>query len=161
MLRSVFSSRAAALALVAGAAVALLAACAPTPETAPTPTPSASAESTAPAAPVLVPGGDAGDNLPVFTAVAEQVWGTEQRGEGRAYIDALVAAGFDRAAMQLTPDQSTVGNPAESIQFSVRWGEEECLIGQVGPSTGAVVTTVMPQLAGGRCLVGATRPIDW
>ncbi|WP_429978142.1 DUF6993 domain-containing protein [Microbacterium sp. NRRL B-14842] len=31
--------------------------------------------------------------------------------------------------MQLTPDQSTVGNPAESIQFSVRWGEEECLIG--------------------------------
>ena len=41
---------------------------------------------------------------------------------GRAYIDALVAAGFDKAAMQVTPDQTTVGNPAESIQFSVRWG---------------------------------------
>ncbi len=108
-----------------------------------------------------MPDGSAEDNLPVFTAVAEQVWGTEQRGQGRAYVDGLVAAGFDRDAMQLTPDQSTVGNPAESIQFSVRWGEEECLIGQVGPSTGTVVTTVMPQLAGGRCLVGATRPIDW
>lgn len=146
---------------MAGAAAAVLAGCAPEPETTPAPARTTSAEPTAPAGPTLVSGGGADDNLPLFTAVAEQVWATEQRGEGRAYVDALVAAGFDRAAMQLTADQSTVGNPAESIQFSVRWGEEECLIGQVGPSTGAVVTTVMPQLAGGRCLVGATRPIDW
>ncbi len=147
--------------LVAGVSVAVLAGCAPEPTATPTPTATATADPTPSAAPALVPDGSAEDNLPVFTAVAEQVWGTEQRGEGRAYVDRLVAAGFDREAMQLTPDQSTVGNPAESIQFSVRWGEEECLIGQVGPSTGAVVTTVMPQLAGGRCLVGATRPIDW
>jgi hypothetical protein len=89
------------------------------------------------------------------------VWESEQRGEGRAYIDALVAAGFDRDAMQVTNDQSTVGNPVESLQFSVRWGATECLIGQVGPSTGQLVTQVMPQLAEGRCLIGATRPIDW
>ncbi len=63
--------------------------------------------------------------------------------------------------MQVTQDQSTVGNAAESLQFSVRWGEESCLIGQVGPSTGAAVTAVMPQLAEGRCLVGNTRAIDW
>lgn len=147
--------------LVIGVSAAVLAGCAPEPTATPTPTATATADPTPSAAPALVPDGSAEDNLPVFTAVAEQVWGTEQRGEGRAYVDGLVAAGFDREAMQLTPDQSTVGNPAESIQFSVRWGEEECLIGQVGPSTGAVVTTVMPQLAGGRCLVGATRPIDW
>ena len=71
-------------------------------------------------------------------AVTAAVWATPDQVSGRAYIDALVAAGFDKSAMQVTPDQSTVGNPAESIQFSVRWGEE-CLVGQVGPSTGAPV----------------------
>jgi len=110
---------------------------------------------------VLVPDGTAEDNLPLFAAVTAQVWATDQRGSGRAYIDALIAAGFDRAAMQVTQDQSTVGNAAESLQFSVRWGEGECLIGQVGPSTGEPVTAVMPQLAEGRCLIGATRAIDW
>ncbi|WP_200838683.1 MULTISPECIES: DUF6993 domain-containing protein [Microbacterium] len=161
MLRTVFSSRAAALILVSGVSVVVLAGCAPEPEAKPSPPSTASAAPTSPAAPVLVAEGTAEENLPVFTAVAERVWGTDRRGEGRAYVDALVDAGFARDAMQVTPDVTTVGNPAESIQFSVRWGEESCLIGQVGPSTGAVVTTVMPQLAGGRCLVGATRPIDW
>ena len=111
--------------------------------------------------PTLLPDGSADDNLPLFTAVADAVWASDQRGAGRAYIDALIAAGFDREAMQVTQDSSTVGNPAESLQFSVRWGEKECLIGQVGPSTGQAVTAVMPQLAEGRCLVGTTRSIDW
>lgn len=110
---------------------------------------------------MLVPDGTAEDNLPVFTATAEGVWATDQRGAGRAYIDALIGAGFDRESMQVTQDQTTVGNPAESLQFSVRWGNDECLVGQVGPSTGQVVTAVLPQLAEGRCLVGTTRPIDW
>ncbi len=110
---------------------------------------------------MLVPEGTAADNLPLFTAVTEQVWASEQRVQGRAYIDALVAAGFDKAAMQVTADETTVGNPVESLLFSVRWGETECLVGQVGPSTGDPVTTVTDQLAEGRCLIGATRPIDW
>lgn len=108
-----------------------------------------------------MPDGTAADNLPVFALTTEQVWGSESGASGRAYIDALVAAGFDRARMQVTEDLSTVGNPAESLQFSVAWGDKECLIGQVGPSTGDPVTAVMPQLAEGRCLVGNTRPIDW
>lgn len=108
-----------------------------------------------------MPDGSADENLTVFTTVSERIWATEQRASGRAYIDALIAAGFDRAAMQVTQDRTTVGNPVESLQFSVRWGDDECLIGQVGPSTGKVVTAVMPQLAEGRCLVGTTRPIDW
>lgn len=110
---------------------------------------------------MLVPEGSADENLPVFTAVATEVWASDQRGSGRAYVDALVGAGFDRDAMQVTQDQTTVGNPTESLQFSVRWGDDECLVGQVGPSIGQVVTAVLPQLAEGRCLVGATRPIDW
>ena len=133
----------------------------PTPSVSPSASESPSPGATTPVAPELVPDGTAEDNLPVFTAIADAVWATDQRGAGRAYIDALVGAGFDRAAMQVTQDQSTVGNPAESLQFSVRWGDDECLIGQVGPSTGQVVTAVMPQLAEGRCLVGTTRPIDW
>lgn len=113
------------------------------------------------APPTYVADGSAADNLPLFEAVAAQVWATDQRGSGRAYVDALVAAGFDRAAMQVTQDVTTVGNPVESLQFSVRWGDAECLVGQIGPSTGEPVSFVMPQLAEGRCLVGATRPIDW
>ena len=96
----------------------------------------------------------------MFTTVTSAVWATPEQVSGRAYIDALIAAGFDRSAMQVTYDQSTVGNPAESIQFSVRWGEE-CLIGQVGPATGTPVTVVVPVLGEGNCLVGDTRPIDW
>ncbi|MFJ6427819.1 MULTISPECIES: DUF6993 domain-containing protein [Microbacterium] len=165
MLRRSVSSPARAAGVLAVTAVSalLLSGCAPEP--APTASPSSSAtpdaDSTAPSAPVLVPDGSAEDNLPVFTATAEGIWATDQRGSGRAYIDALIGAGFDRESMQVTQDQTTVGNPAESLQFSVRWGQDECLVGQVGPSTGQVVTAVLPQLAEGRCLVGTTRPIDW
>lgn len=95
----------------------------------------------------------------MFRAVTAQVWATDQRASGRAYVDALVAAGFDRGAMQVTADRTTVDNPAESIQFSVRWGDAQCLVGQVGPSTGDPVTTVLPQLDGGVCLVGRTAPV--
>lgn len=109
---------------------------------------------------MLVPDGTAADNLPLFTAITESVWATAGRVAGRAYVDALVAAGFDKGAMQVTNDTSTVGNPAESIQFSVLWGDE-CLVGQVGPATGEPFTVVVPVLAEGRCLVGETRPIDW
>ncbi|MGI0522505.1 hypothetical protein ABY45_18250 [Microbacterium maritypicum] len=162
--RSVLSpARAAGVLAATAAAALLLSGCTPTPAPSPSPSVSASpgAESTTPAAPVLVPDGTAEENLPVFTATAEGIWATDQRALGRAYIDALITAGFDREAMQVTQDQTTVGNPAESLQFSVRWGDDECLVGQVGPSTGQVVTAVLPQLAEGRCLIGATRPIDW
>lgn len=120
------------------------------------PSPSATAAPTA----ELVPDGTAADNLPLFSAVTAAVWATAEQGAGRAYVDALTAAGFDKTAMQVTYDESTVGNPAESIQFSVRW-DDECLVGQVGPATGVPVTVVVPVLAEGTCLVGDTRPIDW
>lgn len=117
--------------------------------------------SSTPDDPVFHVDGTAEDNLPIFTAVVEQVGASPENASGRAYIDALVAVGFDRAGMQVTQDTTTVGNPAESLQFSVRWGDDLCLIGQVGPSTGAPVTAIMDQLAEGRCLIGNTRSIDW
>jgi hypothetical protein len=146
------------VALTAGIATA----CTPAPQSSPTATPSAIASTPPPepAAPALVPEGSAADNLPYFTDIVRSVWAGPEQVAGRAYVDALTAAGFDKAAMQVTPDLTTVGNAAESIQFSVRWGEE-CLIGQVGPATGEPVTTVLPGLQSGGCLVGNTRPIDW
>lgn len=118
-------------------------------------TPSATSASAA-----LVPGGSASENLPSFTQVVSTVWGGPEPVAGRAYIDALTAAGFDKGAMQVTPDESTIGNAAESIEFSVRLGDD-CLVGQVGPSIGNPVTAVLPGLSSGGCLIGQTRPIDW
>lgn len=155
-----------ALAVGAGLALAagLLSGCTGSPAADPTTAPAASTGTsqptpTATAAPQLHPDGSAADNLPLFTAVTLDVWGSADRGAGLAYVDALVAAGFDRAAMQVTADTTTVGNPAESVQFSVLWGDE-CLVGQVGEATGDPVTAVLPALADRTCLIGRTRPID-
>ncbi|MFT4305792.1 MAG: hypothetical protein QM604_02750 [Microbacterium sp.] len=149
-----------ALLAAAVAGVLLLAGCSPSPEV--TPTDTASVTPTETATPIaLVPDGTAEDNLPYFTQIVEQVWAGPDQVAGRAYIDALTAAGFDTSKMQVTNDESTVGNPAESIQFSVLWGDE-CLLGQVGPATGDPVTTVQPALLDDTtCLVGDTRTIDW
>ncbi|WP_300266154.1 hypothetical protein [Microbacterium sp.] len=156
--------RAVLMAAATAAIATMIVGCAP--ESGPTPEPSPSSDQTPVASPTPVEpsyhaDGTAEDNLPLFTAVTQQVWASEAKGSSRAYIDALIAAGFDRADMQVTKDHSTVGNPAESLQFSVSWGEDHCLIGQVGPSTGDPVTAVMDQLPEGRCLIGNTEPIDW
>jgi hypothetical protein len=147
--------------LLAGLALtACTSAPAPEPEVTATAAPDATTSPT-PEGPAFHVDGTAEDNLPIFTAVVEQVGASPENASGRAYIDALVAAGFDRAGMQVTQDTTTVGHPVESLQFSVRWGDDLCLIGQVGPSTGAPVTAIMDQLAEGRCLIGNTRSIDW
>ncbi|MFJ4045361.1 DUF6993 domain-containing protein [Microbacterium sp. NPDC089987] len=99
--------------------------------------------------------------LASFAEVTARVWASDSRAQGRAYIDALEQAGFAKDSMQVTADRSTVGNAAESLQFSVAWDDTQCLVGQVGPSTGEPVTAVLPRLADGACLVGGTQPIDW
>lgn len=145
--------------LLVGAVVVLLSGCAAAPIPAPS-TPAARPTVAPSPAPTLHPDGTASENLPYFTTVVDQAWAGPSKASSIAYVDALTTAGFARADMQMTADTSTVGNPAESIQFSVRWGQTECLVGQVGPSTGNPVTTVLPQLPDGRCLIGATSPIE-
>lgn len=159
--------RLASTSALATAAALVLVACTPSPEGSPSSAPPSSGAAGTPspsespvAPPQLVADGTAADNLPLFTSVMNAVWATPDSVSGRAYIDALVAAGFDKAAMQVTEDTSTVGNAAESIQFSVRWGGE-CLVGQVGPATGTPLAVVLPGLAEGGCLVATTRTIDW
>lgn len=140
--------------------VLVMAGCAPSEPVEPVPSVSTVPSPEPSAAPALVADGSATDNLPYFTSIVGAVWATDARDQGRAYVDALTAASFDRGAMQVTNDRSTVDNAAESIQFSVRWGDE-CLVGQVGPATGDPFTTVLPVLPGDVCLIGQTRPIDW
>lgn len=156
--------------LLIGAVAAGLGGCAPAGVTADrvTPTPSEPAsqeteQAPAPEEPVqLVPGGGAEANLPFFSEVLRQFSaGTEVVG-GRSVVDALVAAGFDRAAMQVSFDRSKTGLVADSILVSVLL-DGECLIGQVVTADRSAVATIAPALTEGQnlCLIGNTRPIDW
>lgn len=78
--------------------------------------------------------------------------------KGRDFIDGLVAAGFDKAAMQLTPDTTAIGLDADNLQFSVQLGQE-CLVGQFGNV--GYHSAILPVIDATGCLIGITRPIDW
>ncbi|QTX04540.1 DUF6993 domain-containing protein [Agromyces archimandritae] len=161
-MRSAHPLRRIAAAASAVAVIAALAACTSDPSPAPSPSPSASERpSPTPAGPPeLDPDGGAVDNLGYFDHVNRTTAATEPGVDGRVFIDALVAAGFDKAAMQVTADRTTLGSEADSVQFSVTW-KGECLIGQYGPGSDGYQSAVQPELGTSGCLIGATRPIDW
>ncbi|WP_156364451.1 DUF6993 domain-containing protein [Curtobacterium sp. Leaf261] len=73
-------------------------------------------------------------------------------------VDSLVTAGFDKGAMQITPDTTSIGRGADSIEVSVLVGST-CLLGQFRGST--YVGDTAPVLGTGHCLIGNTRAIDW
>jgi hypothetical protein len=129
----------------------------PQPTSTKTPTSSQDPDPTPPADPEFVPEGSAEDNLPYFDFVNSAFLSGGNPG-GRAIIDNLVAAGFAKEAMEVTADRTPLGSDVDSLQFSVRIGEE-CLIGQAGAA--GYAATVAPALATGSCLVGKTRAIDW
>ena len=108
--------------------------------------------------PQLVPAGTARENLAYFNQINKDFLGSQASAGGRAIIENLVAAGFDKSAMQVTPDKTVNGYPADSIQFSVLLGDE-CLIGQ--SSGGKYGSVVAPALGTGQCLIGKTRQITW
>lgn len=128
------------------------------------PRPSASASSEAPTptptvAPTFSPTAGSAGNKVFFDYVNQATIAQNGDADGRTFVDALVAGGFDRASMELTPDRTAVDLEADSIQFSVRF-EDGCLIGQHGAVTG-YVSQSRAVLSTGRCLIGETRPIDW
>ena len=156
----------AALAIVGVALVVGLAACisrSPSPTASPSATPSASAAprpTPTAAVPALRPELSATENLPFFDSVNLAVVAANGAAGGRDFIDALAAAGFDKTAMQVTADRTTVDLQADSVQFAVLF-HDECLVGQYGPASGGYHGAVRPALGAGGCLVGETRPIDW
>lgn len=109
----------------------------------------------------FVPGGTAEQNKPFFDYTNRQTIAlTKGSTNGQSFIDGLVAGGFDRAAMQLTPDTTAANLKADSIQFSVQIGEQ-CLIGQWGDGSQGYKSEIAPVIPGIGCLIGQTRPIDW
>ena len=155
-----------AVAAAAGAAglvlMLALAACtaAPSPEPTarPTSTPSGTATPTPEPDPVLVPTGDAEANLPYFDLVNKRLLDTVPTPNGQQLVENLVAAGFAKADMEVTPDTTVGSEAASTIQFSVR-ANGSCLIGQTGAA--GYNALAAPLLGTGKCLVGKTRAIDF
>ena len=149
-------TRVTAVAVAVGLAFTV-AACA-ADEPAPIPTVTASAPPTAipNPDPTLRPDGSALQNLDYFefvlTAAVDD--GAES---GGAFVDALVEAGFERSAMEVTADRTSVNLDADSVQFSVLINGT-CLVGQYGDDMGLHVAA-FTVLATGTCLVGETEPV--
>lgn len=154
-------SRLVIVAISALVAVTALAGCVQS-SAAPRPTgPSVSTPSSTPTPtvdPTFAPGGSAQDNRGYFDFVNTRLFTSNGSANGRAIVDNLVSAGFDKASMQVTPDKTSINGGADSILFSVKIGSS-CLLGQHGG--GGYSSAVEVALANGNCLVGKTRTIDW
>jgi hypothetical protein len=148
--------RAAAIASLAVVVALALGGC--VAETAPAPPAAPSAVADPGTTPTLVPGGDAAANLAYFDAINRELLAEVATPDGRQLIDNLEAAGFAKTDMELTPDTTVGDEPAGNIQFSVRTGGS-CLVAQNG--TAGYNAVAAPLLGTGKCLVGATRSIDW
>lgn len=142
-------------------ALLLLSGCTPEAEPPVTgPVNSSSPEPTASDAPdpVLDPAGDATANLAYFDFVNRALQETSPTPTGEQTIANLVATGFVKGDMEITPDATVGGEAAESIQFSVRINDT-CLIGQTGGA--GYNALAAPVLGTGKCLIGKTRAIDF
>lgn len=146
-------------ALRAGAVVlvALALAGCTTGETAPSPTPSVDGAAPAPE-PTLSAESTPDEARAYFDMTVSRHLDGGGAADGRTIVDTLVAAGFDKSAMQVTADTTSIGREADTVQFSVLWGTD-CLVGQTG-ATG-FASAVVPVLGTGSCLVGTTRAVDW
>jgi len=149
-------------AVAAGALLVAISACTTTPEAKPTARPTATATGapapTAAPDPLIVPTGDAAANLPFFDFVNRRLLDTVPTPNGQQIVENLVAAGFAKADMEITPDTTVGKEAAGSIQFSVRVNGT-CLVGQTGEAGYNAVAA--PLLGTGKCLVGTTRTIDF
>lgn len=112
--------------------------------------------------PEYIPDGTAADNLPYFHDTLRQFAAGESPVQGAPIVDQLAAAGFAKASMQVSFDESKTDLVADSIYVSVLIGHE-CLLGQVVVADRSFVTEVAPGIGPEQtvCLLGATRPIDW
>jgi hypothetical protein len=125
------------------------------PHAVPTPNPSSTA-----VVPVYDANGTAKQNLAYFRLVGHSLLDNNSKAsaQGKTIVDWFVAHGFQKTAMQVTPDKTSIGLDAWNIEFSVEMNKT-CLIGQAG-NTG-FQSFAAPLLATGKCLIGTTRTINW
>ncbi len=139
-------------------AVALLTGCTPAPAASPIRTATTAPSATPTADPTIDLSGNAAQNLPYFDKVNKALIAKGGTLDGRAFIDNLVAAGYPKTAMEVTPDRTSINLAADNIEFSVRLGST-CLVGEYGNI--GYASTSQRVFSTGRCLAGKTRPIDW
>jgi hypothetical protein len=110
--------------------------------------------------PALVPNGTAAENKPFFDYLNNQaIAAAGGQPDGPAFINSLRAGGFAVETMELTPDITTVGVKADSVQFSVH-AADACIIGQWG-NVGGYTSIIAAPLSTGKCFIGQTRTIDF
>ena len=151
----------AALALLAALAVA---GCSSAPLTG-MPDPGQSATGTPPADAPATPASAAGDG-PADEASAAQdaeldafraaLQGQSPR-DPEALVAAVVAAGFERSAIERTREVDSLGAPVTFLEIAVRV-DDGCLVGQVGD--GEPLALRADALGGERCLVGDVVGLD-
>ncbi len=127
--------------------------CSLSPSVAPSPT------TTEPSTLVYLPEGDAQDNKVLFDQVLSEVATMDQTQPGRTMVNALVNAGFRKASIQVTEDETKTMLPADSVIVAVRINRS-CLIGQRTQDKG-YFSSIESALKTGGCLIGTTREIDW
>ena len=132
--------------------------CVEAPVPTPTPTSTGSATPAPPQEPEIDLDGSADDNIEFFDLVNAELIDAGGSLDGRAFIDNLVEAGYPKSDMEVTADSTAINLAADNIQFAIRLNGT-CLIGQYGNIGYASTTGEL--LSTGRCLVGATRPINW
>ena len=66
---------------------------------------------------------------------------------------ALIAAGFSRKGIEISPNYTSLGMKPDSITVAVKL-DKECIIGQYGPAFNDVAVSVAPVLTSGGCLLG-------
>jgi len=147
----------AVLALAAGLA---LAGCTepepmPTPPSTPSGSPSASASPDPLPADAPVLEGTASDNQAFFDRINRELIDAGGATGGASFIDNLVAHGYPRENMEVTPDVTAIGVAADNIVFSIRFGST-CLLGQWGNI--GYTSLVTDVLSTGRCIVGTAHP---
>lgn len=152
------------------AAALVLAGCATTPEPAPAPTGSAQPAPPSSAAPApsvskpevtatFDPSGTAEANKDYFDQTLQAMLAENRKASSHDFVDTLAAAGFDKQAMEVTFDRTTVDLEADYIIVSVKTSDNKCLIGQ--RSTRGYKSIIAEPMSTGKCLIGKTQEITW
>ena len=131
---------------------------------APSPTPTPSPSTPAPTAAALArfdPSAPAAANLDLFKRTLDKAAQTTAASsvEAKTLTGALIAVGFNAAAMQHSADQTSANLQAPTLLVSVRLGGQ-CLVGQFMRSDASISTEIAAPIQTGACLIGQQSPVS-